>query len=42
MRMQKKKTEALATAANKNLRDCVRVEIDHVSQTISCVWETSN
>jgi uncharacterized protein YggE len=26
----KKKAEALATAANKNLRDCVRVEIDSV------------
>jgi len=28
----KKKAEALVIAANKNLRDCVRVEIDHVSQ----------
>ena len=27
----KKKAEALAVAANKNLRDCVRVEIDYVS-----------
>lgn len=26
----KKKAEALAVAANKNLRDCVRVEIDSV------------
>ena len=26
----KKKAEALAVAANKNLRDCVRVEIDHI------------
>ena len=26
----KKKAEALAVAANKNLRDCVRVEIDYV------------
>ncbi len=26
----KKKAEVLATTANKNLRDCVRVEIDHV------------